>query len=55
MWHLLGPETELPSPALAGGFLTTGPPEKSQDFFFLTYLFILVGGQLQYCDVADSC
>ena len=28
MWDLPGPEHELVSPALAGGFLTTGPPEK---------------------------
>ena len=29
MWDLLGPETELVSSTLAGGFLTTGPPAKS--------------------------
>ena len=29
MWNLPGPEIEPMSPALAGGFLTTGPPGKS--------------------------
>ena len=29
MWDLLGPRVEPVSPALAGGFLTTGPPGKS--------------------------
>ena len=28
MWDLPGPGTELASPALQGGFLTTGPPGK---------------------------
>ena len=28
------PGIEPMSPALAGGFLTTGPPGKSQDFYF---------------------
>ena len=28
MWDLPGPELELMSPALAGGFLTTAPPGK---------------------------
>ena len=28
MWDLPRAETEPMSPALAGGFLTTGPPEK---------------------------
>ena len=30
MWNLPGPEIEPMSPALAGGFLTTGPPGKSK-------------------------
>jgi len=29
MWDLLGPRMEPVSSALAGGFLTTGPPAKS--------------------------
>ena len=29
MWDLPGPGIESVSPALAGGFLTTGPPGKS--------------------------
>ena len=31
MWALPGPGIEPVSPALAGGFLTTVPPGKSQD------------------------
>ena len=31
MWDLPGPGIEPASPALAGGFLTTAPPGKSQD------------------------
>ena len=30
VWKLPGPGIELVSPALVGGFLTTGPPGKSQ-------------------------
>ena len=33
MWDLLGPGIEPMSPALAGGFLTTEPPEKSADVY----------------------
>ena len=32
MWDLPGPGSERMSPALAGGFLTTAPPGKSQIF-----------------------
>ena len=32
MWDLPGPGTEPASPALSGGFLTTAPPGKSDDF-----------------------
>ena len=35
MWNLLRPGIEPVSPALAGGFLTTGPPGKSQLFSFV--------------------
>ena len=35
MWDLPGTGTELVSPALSGGFLTTGPPGKSQSFFLI--------------------
>ena len=31
MWNLPEPELEPVSPALAGGFLTTAPPGKSQE------------------------
>ena len=34
MWNLPGPGLEPVSPALAGGFLTTGPPEKSEKLRF---------------------
>ena len=41
MWDLLGPGLEPAPPALAGGFLTTAPPGKSQAcIFFKNYLFI---------------
>ena len=39
MWDLPGPGLEPVSPALAGGFLTTAPPGKSQaGFFFILQL-----------------
>ena len=34
MWDLPGPGLEPVSPALAGGFLTTAPPGKSQNLLF---------------------
>ena len=34
MWDLPGPGIKPLSPALADGFLTTGPPEKSSPFLF---------------------
>ena len=40
MWNLPWAGIEPVSPVLAGGFLTTGPPEKS-NFCFLTVLFQL--------------
>ena len=40
MWNLPGPGTELMSPALAGGFLTTAPPGKSSALnSFLLHFF----------------
>ena len=36
MWDLPGPGIEPVSPALAGRFLTTAPPGKSQSGRFLT-------------------
>ena len=33
MWDLPGPGIEPESPALAGGFLTTGPPGKSRSVY----------------------
>ena len=41
MWDFPGPGMEPMSPALTGGFLTTAPPGKSPDEFYLfIYLFI---------------
>ena len=37
MWNLPGPGIELVSHALAGGFLTTGLPGKSQDLFLMKH------------------
>ena len=34
MWNLPGPGLEPVSPALAGGFLTTGPPGKLKEGTF---------------------
>ena len=34
MWNLPGPGMEPMSPALAHGFLITGPPRKSNKYFF---------------------
>ena len=38
MWELPGPGIEPVFPALAGGFLTTGPPGKPLDFFLSTFI-----------------
>ena len=57
MWGLPGPGLEHMSPALAGGFLTTAPPGKSQfiHFFFhkFIYLFLAALG-LRCCVQAFS-
>ena len=37
VWTLCRPGVETVSPALAGGFLTTGPPGKSPFLLFLNY------------------
>ena len=37
LWNLPRPEMEAMSPALAGGFLTTGPPGKSCTYNFNQY------------------
>ena len=39
-WNLPRPRIELVSPALAGGFLTTGPPGKSPKYFKLIYVLM---------------
>ena len=47
-WDLPGPGLEPMSPALAGGFLTTVPPGKSQKnfsdcFYFLKEIITVIG------------
>lgn len=42
-WDLLRSGTEPMSPTMAGGFLTTEPPEKSSFFFFLALPCVLCG------------
>ena len=44
MWDLPGPGIEPMSRVLAGGFLTTVPPEKSQQFFLNANLLFLDEG-----------
>ena len=48
MWNLPGSGIKLVSPALAGGFLTTGPPGKSSNppffFFFLIFIYLATAG-----------
>ena len=41
MWNISRTGIEPTSPALAGRFLTTGPPGKSQNIFMLFYLLYL--------------
>ena len=44
MWDLPGPGLEPVSPALAGGFLTTAPPGKSQQpYLKITYQEVVLG------------
>ena len=38
MWLLPRPRIKLMSPALAGRFLTTGPPGKSLKFYYYSYI-----------------
>ena len=40
MWDLPRPGIEPVSPAWAGGFLTTTPPEKSQKIYLKLYIFL---------------
>ena len=41
MWDLPRPGLEPVSPALAGRFLTTAPPRKSQDYNILNHRFLM--------------
>ena len=56
MWDLPGPGTEPVSPALAGRFLTTGPPGKSSVFFSIfIYMAVLVAVHRSFsCGMWDS-
>ena len=47
MWDLPGPGLEPLSPALAGGFLTTAPPGKSQQLCFKFSLLIYAKSSLK--------
>jgi len=38
MWHIPGPGMEFVSPALAGRFFTTEPPEKLTEEFYNTHM-----------------
>ena len=40
MWDLPGPGIEPVPPALAGGFLTTGPPGKSPSLLLLRVIAV---------------
>ena len=44
MWDLPGPGMEPISPALAEGFLTTGPPGKSKSSLYF-----------KHCTILDHC
>ena len=61
MWDLPGPEVKPMSPALAGRFLTTGPPGKSKISYFLIHLLarIYLWLQDQYlrhlCSHSQTC
>ena len=41
MWNPPRPGTEPMSSALAGGFLTTGPPREALSIFFCFYIWII--------------
>ena len=42
MWELPGPEIQPESPALGGGFLTTGPPGKPKKTVFDVPKFFII-------------
>ena len=48
VWDLPRPGLEPVSPALAGGFLTTGPPGKPLKYFFETLLVACVPYRKKY-------
>ena len=56
MWDLPGPGLEPVSPALAGAFLTTVPPGKPDNLWFLKLIFfyIFIGVYLLYNGVLVS-
>ena len=47
MWGLPGSGIELVSPALAGGFFTTEPPEKPQFGLILEKSYVILRGQIK--------
>ena len=55
MWDLPGPGFELMSPALAGGFLTTAPPGKSQGVCFDSKAKLPMGEKLTWENLVEFC
>ena len=55
MWDLPGLGLEPVSPALAGGFLTTAPPEKSPMFVFDDGILLYeIFSPFGFCDIKLS-
>ena len=54
MWDLPGPRIEPVTPALEGGYLTTGPLRKSSTWLYLVPTFIWVWGSLGGSDSKES-
>ena len=53
MWDLPGPGLEPVSPALAGGFLTTAPPGKSERFGLGGWFFGYESFLVSFCVVSE--
>ena len=55
MWDVPGPGIEPVSPALAGGFLTTGPPGKSPNLLiFILNTKINVHTRVMICGIQQT-
>ena len=55
MWDLLGPEMELVSPALAGRFLTTGPPRMVEVLFLNHFKLVSLLYQFAAYETPSKC